>query len=289
MYTFPVPPGWQVVEDEGYTRLVSPELDVTAYVVVIEGDNFEEAASAAWGVVDPDFEGQPNVLERPCQGCTSAGADKFALIPFDTGDEQDFVLGASWIYDGQTYMTLWVTDPATIEEKGEMVNTVLIGFKISALEAAEPSETPTTEPGGETESSGEITMVPFTNETFGISGFIPEGWTEISPGIYARGSSAADETVLLQQAAPVAAEELFNLLMEQLGVSEAPESSDERIANGLTWQLYSLEIQGINRDIALAQGDGIAFIVVLRSDAGEHDELYQAIFLPVVDALVVVD
>ena len=289
MYTFPVPPGWQVVEDEGYASLVSPDQDITAYVVVIESDNFEESAEAAWGVVDPDFEGQPNVLERPCQGCTSAGADKFALIPFDTGDEQEFVLGAGWIYAGQTYMTLWLTDPATIEEKGEMVNTVLIGFKISALEEAERSEVPTTEPSGETESNDEITMVPFTNETFGISGLIPEGWSEISPGIYSRGSSAADETVLLQQAAPVAAEELLDLLMDQLGVSEAPQSVGEREANGLTWQLFSLKVGGVNRDIALAEGEGIAIIVVLRSDAGESDVLYEVVFLPAVDALVLGD
>jgi hypothetical protein len=269
--------------------LESPEQDVTAYVVVIEGDNFEEAAESAWGLVDPDFEGQPNVLERPCQGCTSAGADKFALIPFDTGDEQEFVLGAGWIYDGQTYMTLWVTDQATIEKKGDMVNTVLIGFKITALEAAEGIERPTPEPSDETETGGEITLVPFNSESFGIRGLVPEGWTEISPGIHARGSSAADETVVLQQAAPVSAEELLNLLMEQLGVSEALESSGEREANSLTWQIYSLETEGVNRDVALAQGDGIAFIVVLRSDAIEHDELYEAIFLPVVDALVLVD
>jgi pimeloyl-ACP methyl ester carboxylesterase len=289
MYTFPVPPRWQVVEGESYARLQSPKQDVTAYVVVIEGDDFEAAAESAWAIVDPDFEGQPNILERPCQGCTSAGADKFALIPFDTGDVKDFVLGAGWIYDGQTYMTLWVTDQTTIETQGEMVNTVLIGFEITALEAAEAAEPPEPDSGKETETSGEVNLVPFSNETFGTSGLIPEGWSEISPGIYARSSSAADETVLLQQAAPATAEQLFNLLLEQLGIPEVPESSAERDANGLTWQLYTLETGGVYRDVAVAENEGVAFMVVLRSDASEHDELFETVFLPVVDALVLAD
>jgi len=289
LYSFPVPPQWEVVAADGYVRLANPAEDITAYVVVIEGDNFEEAAEAAWAVVDPDFDGRPNVLERPCQGCTSAGADKFALIPFDTGDEQEFVLGAGWIYEGMTYMTLWVSDPATIEEKGESINTMLVGFRITALEEAEPMEAATSETGEDNEVSEENTMVPFTSETFGISGLIPEGWSEISPGIYARGGSAADETVLLLQAAPVTAEELFDLLLEQLGVSDAPESGGEREANGLTWQLYSLDIEGVKRDVALAESEGVAFIVVLRSDGEEREMLYEAVFLPAVDALVLSD
>ena len=71
-----------------------------------------------------------------------------------------------------------------------MVNTVLIGFEITALEAAEAAEPPEPDSGAETETSGEVNLVPFSNETFGISGLIPEGWSEISPGIYSRGSSS---------------------------------------------------------------------------------------------------
>lgn len=74
--------------------------------------------------------------------------------------------------------------------------------------------------------------------------------------------------------------------MEQLGVSETPESSGEREANGLSWQLYSLEIGGVIRDVAVAESEGVAFIILLRSDASERDELYEVVFLPAVDALV---
>jgi pimeloyl-ACP methyl ester carboxylesterase len=285
LYSFPIPPEWEVESNEGYIRLVNPADDITAYVVVVEGESIEEAATAAWAMIDPDFAGQPNVVERPCQGCVSAGADKFALIPFDTGNAQEFVLGAGWVYGGMTYITLWVTDPETIEAKGEKVNTVLIGFAISALEQAELIEAPTPEPSGETEAADAITMVPFTNETFGINGLIPEGWSEISPGIYARGNSAMDETVLLLQAAPISAEELFNTLVGQLGLAEAPESVSEREANGYNWTLYQVGLGGVIRDIALAESEGTGMIVILRSDAGERDVLYEVVFLPAVDAL----
>ena len=52
------------------------------------------------------------------------------------------------------------------------------------------------------QDGGEITLVPFTNETFGIQGLVPEGWREAAPGIYARASSALDGVSLIQQAVP---------------------------------------------------------------------------------------
>lgn len=137
MYSFPVPPQWEVVTEDGYVKLVNPTGDITAYVASVEGESFEAGTASIWELVDPDFEGQPTVLERPCQGCASADADKFALIPFNTGNQQEFILGAGWIYEGMTYLTLWITDPVTMEEKGEMINTFLIGFEISALEESE--------------------------------------------------------------------------------------------------------------------------------------------------------
>ena len=54
-------------------------------------------------------------------------------------------------------------------------------------------------------------------------------------------------------------------------------------------RLYTLETGGVYRDVAVAENEGIAFMVVLRSDAGEHDELFETVFLPVVDALVLAD
>jgi hypothetical protein len=137
--------------------------------------------------------------------------------------------------------------------------------------------------------AGGIELESFTNEQMGIQGLVPAGWTEVNLGVYARGSSAVDTAVLLAQAAPVSAEDLLALVSGQLGLGEPPETVGERQANGLTWTLYALTVQSVEIDMALAEADGLALIVLLQSDPGEHEALYEAVFLPVVDALVLTE
>jgi hypothetical protein len=137
-----------------------------------------------------------------------------------------------------------------------------------------------------TEVMEAVEFEPFTNEQMGISGIAPVGWTEAVLGVFARGNSALDVTSLIQQAAPVSAETLLDVLTRQLGLDEAPESVGERVAGSLTWALYATEVQGVSVDFALAESDDLALIVLLQSAADEHDTLYETVFLPVVDALV---
>jgi hypothetical protein len=134
--------------------------------------------------------------------------------------------------------------------------------------------------------AGPIELEPFTNEGLGIQGLIPAGWTEVNLGVYSRGSSALDVAVLLAQAAPMSAGDLLTLVSSQLGLEEVPEAVGEREANGLTWTLYAVTVQGVEIDMALTEADGLALIVLLQSDPGEHEALYEAVFLPAIDALV---
>ena len=138
-------------------------------------------------------------------------------------------------------------------------------------------------PGAGTEA---IELVPFTSEQFGIQGVVPAGWEEVNPGVFARQSSALDLATIIVQSAAVTADQLLQALTQQLGLGEPPESVGQREANGLTWTLYAVTVQGIPVDIALADSDGLALVVLLQSTADEHDVLYDAVFLPVVDALV---
>jgi pimeloyl-ACP methyl ester carboxylesterase len=137
--------------------------------------------------------------------------------------------------------------------------------------------------------AGAIELEPYTNEQMGIQGLIPAGWTEVNVGVYSRGSSAMDTAVVLVQAASVSAEDLLTLVSGQLGLEEPPEVVGGREANGLTWALYAVTVQGLEIDMALTEADGLALIVLLQSDPGEHEALYEAVFLPVVDALVPLD
>jgi len=135
-YSFPLPAGWTAWEEQGYTQVSSAEGEITGYVVVLAGEDLEASAYEAWEMIDPEFGGEASIVERPCQGCASAAADKFGLIPFDTGNPDQVVIGAGWVYAGQTYMTLWISDPKTMEQQGETLNTILVGFKITALESS---------------------------------------------------------------------------------------------------------------------------------------------------------
>ncbi|HNS53125.1 MAG TPA: alpha/beta hydrolase [Anaerolineae bacterium] len=130
-----------------------------------------------------------------------------------------------------------------------------------------------------------VELVPFTSATFGIQGLVPEGWQEqAQPGVYARGSSATDAVVLIQQAATTNASELFGLLTQQLGT--VPAGAGQQEANGLTWDLYAAEVQGLSVDLALADGGGQAMVVLMQCYPQERATLYGAVFLPVVQALV---
>ena len=156
---------------------------------------------------------------------------------------------------------------------------------------------PTTEPDGSciAEMSGpdfftpetEITLVPFTNEIFGISGVVPESWVELSPGTYTR--SALGLVVILQLAAPGGGDGLLQLLTTNFGLDEVPESIGSREANDLNWSLYEVEALGLLFDLAIAESDGTSYLILLQSTASERDFYYAEVYLPAVDALTPIE
>jgi pimeloyl-ACP methyl ester carboxylesterase len=178
------------------------------------------------------------------------GASVVAGCPFDT-------------------MIAFLDDPATTPD-----DACVAGMSVAFVV---PSEAPAVE------------MEPFTNEAMGITGLAPAGWTEAGPGVYTRATSALDVATLIEQAAPATAEVLLAGLMAQLGLDEAPSSTGEREANGLTWTLYELHVQTVSVDIALAESDGLVLIVLLQSAQDERDGLYEAVYLPAIDALVPIE
>jgi CubicO group peptidase (beta-lactamase class C family) len=135
-----------------------------------------------------------------------------------------------------------------------------------------------------------ISLVQVVNEGMGISGLVPEEWKEVATGAYARGNSASDITRLIQQAAPgMGIEELSSLLLQQLGVSELPESYDTIEAGALLWALRQFDVNApgvgtIRVDLALSETDEGTYIVLLQTSEEEYDALHEAVFLPSVDA-----
>jgi pimeloyl-ACP methyl ester carboxylesterase len=131
-----------------------------------------------------------------------------------------------------------------------------------------------------------IELEPFTSEVMGITGVVPVGWTEVGPGAYARQSSIADGTALIQQRVPLSVDELLERIAMQLGLGEVPASTGEREVNDLTWTLYRVEVQGIAIDIGLTEVEDTTIVIMLNSALDERDMLYDQVFLPAVDTLV---
>jgi hypothetical protein len=132
----------------------------------------------------------------------------------------------------------------------------------------------------------EVVLEPVTFEDSGFSGLLPAGWTdEALPRNYRRGLTALDPTTLVQDAVPMTADELLDLLAMQLGLDPELESVASVESDNLVWGLYSFEYQSYRADLGLAEDSDKAYFVLLISPPDERDELYETVFLPVVNAL----
>jgi hypothetical protein len=136
-----------------------------------------------------------------------------------------------------------------------------------------------------------IELAPFANDELGISGLAPSGWSELEPGVYARGNPDVDPTMLLQLSAPgTDAETLALSVLANFGVSELPaEPFFSYESAALAWTLYQLESPMAPMALALAETDDAAYLVLLAAPGDEIDTLAETIFFPAVDALTPIE
>jgi pimeloyl-ACP methyl ester carboxylesterase len=136
--------------------------------------------------------------------------------------------------------------------------------------------------------AADFKLAPFTNKQMGFSGVVPDGWKEISAGAYSPNGKITDSTALLMQAAPVPAETLVGLLESQLASNDVKakfEKITTRSANGIEWDIYSTSISIADVDLAIGARDGMTYFILLQAPKNDHAVLYEAVFLPAVDAL----
>ncbi len=138
--------------------------------------------------------------------------------------------------------------------------------------------------------SVDVPLAPFTNSLMGVSGQAPANWRTVSgvPGFYSPNGDLTDPEQLLVQAAAITPDQMFqqfNSQLAQQGISFTPTGQTESSPNGLTFTLYTASLGVAQADMAIAGSGGRAYMVLLQSPLAEHDALYKAVFLPVVDAL----
>ncbi|MBL8164894.1 MAG: alpha/beta fold hydrolase [Anaerolineae bacterium] len=160
----------------------------------------------------------------------------------------------------------FLNDPAADPDTSCIAGLPAVDFEIAG-EAVEPAT---------------VTLVPLTTEAY--STVIPEGWSELMTGVYARADGPTDQTALVVQSAPASGAIILQGIAAQAGLDAAPESSGTREANGLTWTLYSIELMGFPTQIALLEDNGSTYIVTLTTSAEDAEALIEAVFYPVLDS-----
>jgi len=133
--------------------------------------------------------------------------------------------------------------------------------------------------------AGAVELELVTYEERGFSGLRPAGWTEGPPMNFKRALTALDPTTFVQDAVPMAADELFDLLSRQLGFDPALESAASTQTDSFVWEFYAFEIQSYWGDLALAHDGVKAYFVLLICAPDERDALYEQVFLPAVEAM----
>lgn len=135
----------------------------------------------------------------------------------------------------------------------------------------------------------DVTLAPFRSEAFMIEGVLPQGWPEISPGLYSRSSGVGDETWLVVQSALAPVEAVIQSLQQQLRVTTPFEATGEYVGQTLDWTLYQPETSTPQFDrivrIALAHAEGRTYLVMLQSAVAEVEALNAAVLEPVLDGL----
>lgn len=136
-----------------------------------------------------------------------------------------------------------------------------------------------------------VTMKPYTNKNFGITGVIPDGWTDAGNGLYRRMKSATDITLAAEQSAPLTADKVLTAMLPQLGLTTPPESVGTYKSAALDWTLYKVDVKApgatIVVDFGLAEDktSGKTYIAFLQTTSDEYDALHKAVFQPMLDAL----
>ncbi len=140
----------------------------------------------------------------------------------------------------------------------------------------------------------DLKLAPFTENVntgvsqISISGVRPEGWKPISQSAYSPNGKITDQTAIVLQAAPVPSDTVLNVLKSQLSTANLTidfAETGKRSANGIEWTLYTANAMTSSIDLALGTQGNLTYILLMQSPLNDRDVLYQAVFVPSIDAL----
>ncbi|MEW6286383.1 MAG: alpha/beta hydrolase [Chloroflexota bacterium] len=140
------------------------------------------------------------------------------------------------------------------------------------------------------DSNTPISFEPVVIEQYQVATRIPTGWQAAKFGFYNRYRSFGDMTQIGIQSAAVAEADWVNWLYTNFqgdrGFDQPAIKYGEHSANGLTWSLYRTTSHGNPVEIGFAKSGRETVMVLMLCYQDERDALYNAVFLPVVDATI---
>ncbi len=134
--------------------------------------------------------------------------------------------------------------------------------------------------------AGSVTFVDYEGSLYGLQGKVPENWDEVNPGVLVLNEGKPDQSILLLLRSENDSKTMMAGLLKSLGHAEDAEVADTIQANGLSWDIYNYTIRGSSVRIAIADSGGYGLLVMLQTLGSDQEDLYQHIFIPVIESLV---
>jgi pimeloyl-ACP methyl ester carboxylesterase len=135
----------------------------------------------------------------------------------------------------------------------------------------------------------DVTLAPFDDSTLGVTGLVPANWRTLSgvPGFYSPNGDPNDPIQLFIQSLPMAPADVLAQFSSQFSSQGVffTDTGQKRASPAVTYTLYSASFGLTKIDMALGGSSSHAYAIILQSPLSDHDGLYQAVFLPVIDAL----
>jgi hypothetical protein len=152
--------------------------------------------------------------------------------PHRTGLEHSVSLNDQWKRDWESFRHEIQEDEKEMRMKKKLLLGIWVGLLLITAGCA----------GTGQNGSGAVLMIPYTNETLGISANVPLNWGEVDLGVFVRAESDSDLILLQIQKIPdMSLEEVKTLASTDLGLDRFPESFDRYSSAQFEWELFELE------------------------------------------------
>jgi len=136
-----------------------------------------------------------------------------------------------------------------------------------------------------TSEEASITLSEVTNSEEGWTSLVPDGWQEAQSGVYARGESMLDPTVLVIGLSDTSRDELLGNVAGSLGLDGFGDVTAIVDGEFGTWDVYEAEALGSPLVVGVAEADDMVALVFIQTTADDFDSIYSDVFEPVIMSL----